>query len=241
MNPMNSEEFTHISSHNTGHDYAELRGFRTLEETLSAIVTISSKHFAMNASYVSQILHDKDLLQIVAFHSDNPALVINTGSTYQLKSTYCNAVAVATNPVVIEDTHTDPTFQHVAVHDFYSTLGSFVGVPIVLGSNFVYGTLCIIDTQPQKITADQTALLVLMGRLLATSVRFEGDTGGINGLGIDGIRGNNRFNAKQFVDIHEFSHRASNHIVWCGEIEHVRASKIDIAHNSIHQNDNHIR
>ena len=173
MNPMNSEEFTHISSHNTRHDYAELRGFRTLEETLSAIVTISSKHFAMNASYVSQILHDKDLLQIVAFHSDNPALVINTGSTYQLKSTYCNAVAVATNPVVIEDTHTDPTFQHVAVHDFYSTLGSFVGVPIVLGSNFVYGTLCIIDTQPQKITADQTALLVLMGRLLATQIVYD--------------------------------------------------------------------
>ncbi|MFN5060002.1 MAG: ATP-binding protein [Chloroflexota bacterium] len=167
---MNNEEFRLIQSIDIEQDNNGPPNLSALDETLRAVVTISTKHFGMNAAYVSQVFHDKELLEIVAFHSDSPDLVINAGTTYQLKSTYCNSVAEATHPVVIENTHTDPTFQHTAAHDLFANIGSYVGVPIVLSNEVVYGTLCVIDTQPQKITTNQTELLLIMGRLLATQI-----------------------------------------------------------------------
>lgn len=170
---MNSEEFTRILSTNIERSNQAHRYFGSLDDTLHTIVTISTKLFGMKASYVSQVLHDKELLEIVAFHSDNPEITINTGTTYQLKPTYYYSVAEATNPVVVENTLNDPTFQHTSAHDLFSNIGCYVGVPIVLGKDIVYGTLSVIDTQPQQITASQTELFILMGQLLATQIVHE--------------------------------------------------------------------
>lgn len=167
---MNSQGFTSISSIDIELTDIALRGYNSLDETLRAILTIITKHFGMSASYLSQIIHDRELLEIVAFHSDTPDIIIDAGTTYQLKSTYCHSVAEATDPIVIENTHTDPIFKNTAAHDLFTNIGSYVGVPIVLGKDFVYGTLCVIDTQPKKITANQAELLVIMGRLLATQI-----------------------------------------------------------------------
>jgi PAS domain S-box-containing protein len=158
---------------NIKHTHDALPDFNALNETLQAVVAISTKHFGMNAAYVSQVLHDTALLKIVACHSDTPELVISAGATYPLKSTYCYSVAETTHPVVIENTHTDPIFQHATPHDFFANIGSYAGVPIILDNNVVYGTLCVIDTQPKTITANQTELLLIMGRLLAIQIMHD--------------------------------------------------------------------
>lgn len=167
---MNNEEFMRSESTDTNHRYQTQKRSGLHDTTVHTIVTISTKLFGMSAAYVSQVLYDKEMLEIVAFHSENPAIIINPGTTCQLKSTYDYSVAEATNLVVIENTRTDALFQHAEPPDIFRDIESFVGVPILLDNDLVYGTLCVIDTQPQKITASQTELFILVSKLLAAQI-----------------------------------------------------------------------
>ena len=69
---------------------------------------------------------------------------------------------------------------------------------------------------------------------------FEMHFGGLDGFRIDCIRGYKCLNAVNFIVINKFVDRAPNDIVWSVKIKHTSARKIDVAYDSIDQNDDHI-
>lgn len=166
----NHKDLAYISAQDFVREHIELNNYNSLEETIDAILTVLTKRFQMNASYLSQIQPGQDMLKIVAFYSNHPDLTLNTGNTYQLHATYCNTVAETSEPVAIENTAIDPQFQHTQAHKIFPNIGSYIGVPVIIGKDTLYGTLCVIDTQPKSISASQIELLVVLARLLATQI-----------------------------------------------------------------------
>jgi signal transduction histidine kinase len=73
-------------------------------------------------------------------------------------------------PLLINDTHTDPTFQLHRAAAATPNIGSFIGVPIILGTGEFYGTLCAVDPAAQALTLQQADLLVVLGRIIATQI-----------------------------------------------------------------------
>lgn len=52
-------------------------------------------------------------------------------------------------------------------------IGSYLGVPVVLGTGQVYGTLCVLDPAPHAFTADDLDLLVIVSAWLRFSLECD--------------------------------------------------------------------
>ncbi|MDP9309817.1 MAG: GAF domain-containing sensor histidine kinase [Chloroflexota bacterium] len=50
------------------------------------------------------------------------------------------------------------------------TVGSFIGVPIMLNDGQFFGTLCAVDPEPQELSDQQAHLLIVLGRIIATQI-----------------------------------------------------------------------
>lgn len=50
------------------------------------------------------------------------------------------------------------------------TVGSFIGVPIMLNDGQFFGTLCAVDPEPQELKPQQADLLIILGRIIATQI-----------------------------------------------------------------------
>ncbi|GAC1645808.1 MAG: hypothetical protein NVS4B12_12200 [Ktedonobacteraceae bacterium] len=81
--------------------------------------------------------------------------------------------SVEPRPVVIENTRTNPKVAlHPAVLAF-PNIGSYISVPIRLAHGQLYGTLCAVDPNPQTIWPQQIELLLILARLLATTIEHD--------------------------------------------------------------------
>ena len=65
---------------------------------------------------------------------------------------------------------TDPEFSSHAAAELSPDIRSFIGVPVILSDGTFYGTLCAVDPASQALTRQQTDLLTVLARLLATQI-----------------------------------------------------------------------
>ncbi len=72
--------------------------------------------------------------------------------------------------MLIDDTRTDERFQRHRAALSSPGIGSFIGVPVVLSSGEIYGTLCAIDPHAQHLTSGQADMLLVLGRIIATQI-----------------------------------------------------------------------
>jgi signal transduction histidine kinase len=72
--------------------------------------------------------------------------------------------------LLIDDTHTDPTFQLHRATATSPGIGSFLGVPIIFSDGTFFGTLCAIDPDAQTLSRAQADLLLVLGRIIATHI-----------------------------------------------------------------------
>ena len=52
-------------------------------------------------------------------------------------------------------------------------IGAYLGVPVVLGTGQVYGTLCVLDPEPHRFAADDRDLLVIISAWLRLSLECD--------------------------------------------------------------------
>ncbi len=71
---------------------------------------------------------------------------------------------------MIDDTRTDPVFSATSAAAAFPTIGSYIGVPILLADGTFFGTLCAVDPAPRALNSQQADLLVVLARLLATQI-----------------------------------------------------------------------
>lgn len=67
----------------------------------------------------------------------------------------------------------DPVFSTHFAATLSPGIRSFIGVPVLLSDDTLYGTLCAVDPEPSSLTRQQADLLVVLARLLATQIERE--------------------------------------------------------------------
>ncbi len=64
----------------------------------------------------------------------------------------------------------DPEFSSHAAAELSPNIRSFIGVPVVLSDGTFYGTLCAVDPEPRTLNHQQSNLLAVLARLVATQI-----------------------------------------------------------------------
>ncbi len=72
--------------------------------------------------------------------------------------------------MLIENAYADPALTSHPAAAVFPTIGSYLGVPLVLADETLFGTLCVVDPEPRTFPPEQVGFLVVLARLLATQI-----------------------------------------------------------------------
>ncbi|MDP9359001.1 MAG: GAF domain-containing sensor histidine kinase [Chloroflexota bacterium] len=70
----------------------------------------------------------------------------------------------------MENAYADPALASHPAATVFPTIGSYLGVPLVLADDTLFGTLCVVDPEPRTFPPEQVGFLVVLARLLATQI-----------------------------------------------------------------------
>lgn len=59
----------------------------------------------------------------------------------------------------------DPQVESLVSRTTFN-IGSYLGVPVLLGDNQLFGTLCVLDPKPHQFSADDLDLLIIVSAWL---------------------------------------------------------------------------
>lgn len=86
-----------------------------------------------------------------------------------IKDSICQFQVVTGEPLLVNDTRTDPLTQNNSVvHD--GSMLSYAGMPLLTSSGLVLGSLCVADRQPRLWTDTQAVLLQDLARLVVDDI-----------------------------------------------------------------------
>ncbi|HEV2529564.1 MAG TPA: PAS domain-containing protein [Thermomicrobiales bacterium] len=143
--------------------------FSTSDEAVRAILNLIADVTGMPTTWVSRV--ENDQLSIVAAHDEPNGSGVSAGDRAPLTDTFCAGVLAGDHPkpLIINDVAKDLFLrQSVAAQSF--NIQSYIGVPITLSDDTVYGTLCASDPNPGRINDMQTKSMTVLSRLLATQI-----------------------------------------------------------------------
>lgn len=148
------------------------KSFPSTDAFVEAILALVSDQLGLRTSFLTHITPEENRNYIVAVHNDPDGCGLVAGSELPLEDTFCSAIAASgeARPLLISDTHADPTFRLHRASAASPGIRSFLGVPIVLNDGEFFGTLCAIDPESQNLTIQQADLLMVLGRIIATQI-----------------------------------------------------------------------
>jgi len=149
--------------------------FSSAQEALQAIVQFVAEFLDMGTSFLTHIELDKDRLELQSTYSQPSGYSVQPGIVFSLSDSLCETIARAPTPQPqhFEDVQHDPIVQAHRALTIMPDLGSYIGVPVTLLNGAFYGTLCAIDHHAHPFSQQQTNLLVILARLVATQVECE--------------------------------------------------------------------
>jgi len=148
------------------------RSFPSTAEATQAVLATISAQLGLRTTFLTRITAQDGRNRILAAHNEPGGSGILAGADLPLDETFCSIITgnAEQGPLLIPDTRQDPVCgAHPAVAAS-PTVGSFIGVPIVLADGSVFGTLCAVDPDPQPLTTAQADLLIVLARLIATQL-----------------------------------------------------------------------
>lgn len=148
------------------------RSFSTSGDAIEAILKLIADQLGMRTTHLSHISEEDNLQSVVAAFNAPDGCAVMAGSEIDLEDTYCRTVAamVDPEPLIIEDTKTDPRFAGSRAARAFPNIGSYLGVPIWLSDGTFYGTLCAIDPEPHRLTPEGAELVTVLARFCATEI-----------------------------------------------------------------------
>ncbi len=144
--------------------------FASSDDATRAILNLIADVTGMPTAWVSRV-EDNGQLAIVSAHDEPHGSGVSPGDRAPLTDTFCAGVLAGDRPepLIIDDVAVDPFLRHsVAAQSF--NIRSYIGVPITLSDETVYGTLCASDPNPRQISDMQTKSMTVLSRLLATQI-----------------------------------------------------------------------
>jgi diguanylate cyclase (GGDEF)-like protein len=84
---------------------------------------------------------------------------------------FCHHAILGDAPLVIEDATADPRFRTVALVAGAAGVRFYAGVPLVLWPGLPVGTLCLADTAPRRLSAEEAARLQDLTEIVVAQLR----------------------------------------------------------------------
>jgi GAF domain-containing protein len=115
-------------------------------------------------SYITEFRGDEQLIQGVS--GDRISFDMSPGDGYPLDGSYCQRMIAGKIPNVIPDAAANPEVRDLAVTRL-SAIGAYVGVPVYLYEDKLYGTLCAASHQPHpELGAREVRLMELLSQII---------------------------------------------------------------------------
>ena len=131
------------------------------EEEFDELVEVASKICNAPISLITLVDADRQWFKA--------QMGLNLGQT-DLQESVCSHAILRDETLIINDTLLDArTVDNPLVHNEVN-LRFYAGVPLRLDNELPIGTLCILDTTPRQLTADQQRALEVLGRQVMTRI-----------------------------------------------------------------------
>jgi signal transduction histidine kinase len=131
------------------------------EESFDSLVQLATRLIKAPASFISIVDQQRD------FYKAQSGFAAPLCDTRELSgTTFCHYTLGNDEPLVINDTHSDPAWKSVSTVE---TLGvrAYVGFPLQINDQNI-GSFCVIDTQPRIWKAEE---LEMIGQLAQSAAR----------------------------------------------------------------------
>lgn len=111
----------------------------SVNSKLNKILSIIRKHLNMDVAFISQFVDGKRVFKFVDTESDNPPM--HVGDSDPLEETYCQRIVDDSLSNITQNTSDNDITKELPITDKLS-IGSYMGVPIVLSTGETFGTFC---------------------------------------------------------------------------------------------------
>lgn len=85
---------------------------------------------------------------------------------------FCAATVRQPRALVVPDAREHPRFAESSLVKASPRIRFYAGVPLVMGSGHAVGALCVADTRPRQLTAEQEEALVALGRQVSAQLEL---------------------------------------------------------------------
>ncbi len=134
---------------------------------LDTLVRVVREVFAVKTVLVSLIDHDRQWFKArIGLEADATPRTIS----------FCGHAILGSQALIVEDTHNDPRFNDNPLVLNNPNIRFYAGHPLFSAENQALGTLCLIDPQPQKLTAKQQSLFIDMAALVEGYLKLRNDS-----------------------------------------------------------------
>ena len=148
-----------------------LTSFTSPAEAMASVLRLLAEHLHMRSTFIAQIGREEQQFEIVAAFNLPGGSEIREGELLHLPDTFCATIAEAVErgPLIVPDARTHAYFSTLRTQPQFN-IGSYLGVPIVLGNGTLFGTLCALDPADRSFTAHDVDLVAVLGRLLGSYI-----------------------------------------------------------------------
>lgn len=136
---------------------------------LDRVVELTHRHLELDVVYIAELKDGRQIFRAVA--GDAASFKVTVGDGPPAEATYCERLLTGELPNVIPDTAADDRVAHLPLTR-EARIGSFIGVPLRLSDQTIYGTLCGLGHTPDPTLDERDVRFMSM---LAELVVFDLD------------------------------------------------------------------
>jgi response regulator RpfG family c-di-GMP phosphodiesterase len=140
-------------------------------ETIEGILATAREMLEMDMAYVAEFADGRQVMRYV--EGDGSSFGAAEGSSLSLDETYCQRMVNGDIPNVITDTESDGRVACLTVTGD-AGIGSYIGVPVRVGDDEVYGSLCCLDHDPNATLGErEVRFLKVLAKLVGQALEHQ--------------------------------------------------------------------
>ncbi|MFT7431882.1 MAG: hypothetical protein ACI971_002357, partial [Colwellia sp.] len=147
----------------------------SVKNKLNKLLSIVRKHLDMDVAFIAKFVNKERVIKVL--DAKNDMLSINVGDSDPIDDTYCEKIVDNVLPNIIHNTKENDITNSLPITEKLS-IGSYIGVQIILSNGEVYGTFCCYkqspdDTINQRDLSFLNAIADIASELIEKNVKTE--------------------------------------------------------------------
>jgi EAL domain-containing protein (putative c-di-GMP-specific phosphodiesterase class I) len=153
----------------------EIDDSNSVKNKLNKLLLIVRKHLDMDVAFIAKFVDKERVIKIV--DAKNEVSSINVGDSDPIDDTYCEKIVDNVLPNIINNTKENDITSKLEITNKLS-IGSYIGVQIILSTGEIYGTFCCYkhspdDTLNQRDLSFLNAIADIASELIEKNVEAE--------------------------------------------------------------------